>query len=112
MTPGGRSDAIRLADVLTAIELISSYTSEGRDQFLRSSMQQDAVIRQLEIMGETAGHVSEPIRKRHPDVPWKQMRGFASFSKHEYWKVDPARVWNVVEVCLSLRTRIAAIRAM
>ena len=62
MTPGASTDAIRLADILTAIDRIAAYTHTGRENFFRSSVEQDAVIRQFEIVGEAAGHLSKKVR--------------------------------------------------
>jgi uncharacterized protein with HEPN domain len=83
----------------------------GRDRFLSDQLLQDAAVRRLEVLGEAAGAVSETVRRKHPAVPWRPMRGFASFSKHEYWRVDPLRLWSILETVNRLRPEIAAVRA-
>jgi uncharacterized protein with HEPN domain len=110
MTHHPRDDALRLADILAATHLIAEYIVEGEAAFLDSTKTQDAVIRQLEIIGEAAGNVSSKLRDDHPEVPWKGMRGFASFSKHEYRKVQMRRVWNAAVECRSIGAAIAQIR--
>ncbi len=110
MTRARRDDRIRLADIQLAARQIGTYIADGEQPFLDSRMAQDAVIRQLEIIGEAAGHVSEGLRSEHPDVPWRAMRGFASFSKHEYWRVDVRQVWNAALECESIHAAIGRIR--
>ncbi len=73
-------------------------------------MAQDAVIRQLEVMGEAAGSISERLRVSHPEVPWHAMRGFASFAKHEYWRVNLRLVWKAAQECSSIRVAVEKIR--
>lgn len=110
MTGSSRGDALRLADILTATRKIASYISEGESEFLSSAKTQDAVIRQLEVIGEAAGHISASIREAHPSVPWRAMRGFASFSKHEYWRLDVRRVWTAAIECERISEAVAEIR--
>ncbi|HUZ79097.1 MAG TPA: HepT-like ribonuclease domain-containing protein [Thermoplasmata archaeon] len=110
MTRHPRDDALRLSDIVAATRLIASYIVGGEEKFLGSTMAQDAVIRELEVIGEAAGNVSSRVQGSHPEVPWRAMRGFASFSKHEYWRVEPRRVWNAAVECESIGTAIARIR--
>lgn len=104
-----RGDALRLSDILRSIGRIEEVLEEGFEPFSKSWLSQSAVVRELEVIGEAAGAVSLTLRKRHPEVAWSQMRGFSSFSKHEYWRVDPRRLWKGVEEMPSLRERIAKV---
>jgi uncharacterized protein with HEPN domain len=79
-------------------------------QFIESTMAQDAVIRQLEVMGEAAGSVSERLRTSHPEVPWRAMRGFASFAKHEYGRVNLRLLWKAAQECAAIRAAVEKIR--
>lgn len=72
-------------------------------------MIQDAVIRNLEVIGEASGKISDPLRRRYPAVPWSKMRGFASFAKHEYWRVSIERLWETVQQLPALEATIAGI---
>lgn len=107
-----RADATRLADILEATGKIATYIVDGEAAFLSTAMIQDAVIRQLEVVGEAAGQVSSAVRSAHPEVPWRSMRGFASFSKHEYWRVELHRVWAAAVECQSIRSAVAEIRTL
>lgn len=111
MTRHSRGDALRLADILAATRLIASYITDGEAEFLSSSKTRDAVIRQLEVIGEAAGHVSNSIKDAHPKVPWRSMRGFASLAKLEYWRLDVRRLWRAALECEKIGEAVAEIRA-
>ena len=61
-----------------AIERIESYSSEGESAFMIDTKTQDAIIRNFEIIGEAAKGLSDEMRSRHPDIPWKQVMGCAT----------------------------------
>jgi uncharacterized protein len=71
-------DRILLYDIRRAAERIVTYTTGGRAEFLNSPMIQDAVIRNLEIVGEAGGKVSEPAR-----TGCRRCRGGAPLCQHE-----------------------------
>jgi uncharacterized protein with HEPN domain len=105
-----RDDTIRLADIDQAARMIEEYTADGEAKFLGSKMAQDAVIRQLEVIGEAAGNVSGELRSNHSEVPWRAMHGFASFAKHEYWRVNARLIWKAAIECKSIRLAVGRIR--
>jgi uncharacterized protein with HEPN domain len=70
-------------------------------------MVQDAVVRNLEIVGEAAKRVSPDLRKRAPGVPWREMAGMRDKLVHDYFGVDLDLVWDVVAAELpAARSRI------
>jgi uncharacterized protein with HEPN domain len=70
-------------------------------------MVQDAVVRNLEIVGEAAKRVSPDLRKRAPGVPWREMAGMRDKLVHDYFGVDLDLVWDVVATELpAARARI------
>jgi len=98
--------------VRDAVDRILSYTAGGRESFLRDSKTQDAVIRNLEIIGEAVKQVSEATRAAYADVPWKRIAGMRDKMIHEYFGVNLDLVWEVVERELpTLRSRVDEILA-
>jgi uncharacterized protein with HEPN domain len=65
-----------------------------RDQFITDIKTYFAVVRALEVIGEAAKQVPNEIRKRHPDVPWKQMAGMRDRLIHGYFGIDADIVWE------------------
>ena len=65
-------------------------------------MIQDAVIRNLEIIGESVKNITPATREQYPDIPWKQMAGLRDILIHQYFGVDLDTIWLVVENRLPL----------
>ncbi|MEO8609470.1 MAG: DUF86 domain-containing protein [Chloroflexota bacterium] len=92
-----RDDRAFLEDILERIRLTDEFLQPGRDEFFRSRLIQEAVIRNLEIIGEASRGISETLRLQHPEVPWKQIAAFRNFVIHVYWGIKLDRVWEIVE---------------
>jgi uncharacterized protein with HEPN domain len=90
-----RDDGVFLDDIKTAISRIASYL-DGVDEeaFFESTLLQDAVIRQLEIVGEAAKRLSPTHRDAHPSIPWKDVIGMRAKLAHDYMTVDLQVVWD------------------
>jgi uncharacterized protein with HEPN domain len=83
--------------MLAAIERIRRYVGrKGRATFLRSALLQDAVIRNIEIVGEAAGRVSTDTTRQTPDIPWREVVGMRHRLIHGYLEVNLEIVWQVV----------------
>lgn len=92
-----KDDRIYLQHIRDALGRIVSYTANGREAFLANPQAQDAVIRNLEIIGEAVKHLSDDLRQQHSDIPWKRIAGMRDEMIHEYFGVDLTIVWNVIE---------------
>jgi uncharacterized protein with HEPN domain len=84
--------------ILGAIERIESYTRGlSESDFMNNFMIQDAVVRNLEIVGEASKKISPQLKEQHSDIPWKQITGMRDKLIHNYFGVDLISVWSVVE---------------
>lgn len=91
-------DAVSLLDMLKAARKVVEYaTGLDESSFIASSRDQDAILRQLTIVGEAAKRVSEVFRTSHPEVPWRRVAGFRDVVVHDYFKVDIEEVWRIVQ---------------
>ena len=105
-----KDDALYFHHILEAIDRIRSYTSGGPDAFRRDLKTQDAVIRNLQIIGEASKKVSVEARTLHPEIPWKDMAGMRDRIVHDYFGVSLDIVWDVVENhVLPLRDRVQSL---
>jgi uncharacterized protein with HEPN domain len=90
-------DKLYIRHILMAIDKIIEYTAVGYDDFLTHSHWQDAVIRQLEIIGEATKHISTELRDLHKEVPWRRIAGLRDVLVHDYMGVDLNAVWQITQ---------------
>ena len=89
-----------LAHILQAIHRIQRYTlGKTREAFMTDEQLQDAVVRNIEIMGEAARNIethSPTFIAEHDEIPWAALYAMRNRVTHGYWTVDQEVVWNVV----------------
>jgi uncharacterized protein with HEPN domain len=91
-----RDDAVRLADMLRAMEQIRTYTAGGESEFFRDEKTLAAVAYALLRLGEAASQVSRELRTRHPEVPWGRLVRMRNQMDHEYFRISAASLWAFV----------------
>ncbi len=88
---------VRIDDMLEAISRCAAYTSDMDEAaFAADQRTIDAVARNLEIIGEAAARMPEPVQERHPLVPWSNLAEMRHVLIHEYHSVDPVILWRTV----------------
>ena len=92
-----KGNALYLQHILDAINKIEEYVSVGYETFMSTSHWQDAVIRQLEIIGEATKKLSDDLRIKHPQIPWKRVAGLRDILIHDYMGVDLSAVWDITQ---------------
>lgn len=92
------NNLLRLRHILDAIEMISSHLDGFEiESFQIDHKTQDAVVRQLEIIGEAAANLTIELRAANPQVEWKSATAARNRLIHGYFDVDPDVVWGIVE---------------
>ena len=88
-------DYLFLEHMLQALSRIEELlTRTDREEFDRDWVVQDALIRELETIGEAAGRISPELYRSHPEVPWKEITGLRHKLIHDYFTVDLGIVWT------------------
>jgi uncharacterized protein with HEPN domain len=94
-----RIDRDILSDIREAIHRISTYIAGASyETFVADIKTQDAVIRNLEIIGEASKNLSEQVRTEYPDVPWRSMAGVRDRLIHHYFGVNLDIVWQIATI--------------
>lgn len=90
-------DLTYLEHIKESIDKIQSYTHNlSEEGFQESTLIQDAVVRQFEIIGEATKRLSDKIKQQYPEIPWKDMAGMRDILIHDYINVEIDIVWKTV----------------
>lgn len=92
-----KDNAVYLKDILAAIIKVEKY-SKGVDYqvFVSDEMRHDAVLRQLEIVGEAASKFSSDFKKQNPNLPWKEAKDLRNLLIHAYDDVNLEIIWKTI----------------
>jgi uncharacterized protein with HEPN domain len=93
-----RSDQELIQDIIECTHRILSYIEQMEyDNFLKDHKTQDAVIRNIEIIGEAVKLLSDNIKKSNPIIPWKEIAGTRDKLIHDYFGVNIDVVWSIAK---------------
>ncbi|MCS7287660.1 MAG: DUF86 domain-containing protein [Roseiflexus sp.] len=95
-----------LMDMLDSVHKATTYIAgQSYSDFLADTKTQDAVVRNLEILGEAARRIPLHIQQSRPEIPWRQIAGLRNRLAHGYFAIDYAIVWDIVANELPLLDR-------
>lgn len=89
-------DALRLDEMLEAIERTKGYVARGRSAFFSDYDTRELVIHHLEHLSESADQASQRLKRANPLVPWRDLRDLRTRLIHQYMRPDPGVVWAFV----------------
>lgn len=112
MTSAPRDPTVYLEDMLQAIANIESYIhGMSFEEFTNDRKTQDAVVRNLEVIGEAAKRIPDEMRKEHPGIAWRPAAAMRDFLIHDYPEVDVQAVWDTIKADIPpLKSGIEAMR--
>jgi uncharacterized protein with HEPN domain len=96
--PGSRGWHFYLGDMIGFAEKVIAYT-DGLNQagFVASSLNYDATVRNLELIGEAATHVPDEIRRDNPQIPWRLIIATRNRLIHGYLGIDNDTLWSIIQ---------------
>ena len=97
-----KDEKLYLIHILESITRIEEYVADGKSFFMESTLIQDAVMRNLQTIGESVQMLSEETKRSYPQVDWRGIVGFRNVIVHQYLGVTLDLVWEVVEKDLPL----------
>lgn len=104
-----KDPTVYVQHIYDCILRIEAYVADGREAFFKDHKTQDAVIRNLEVIGQAVKDLgTDRLSDEQPAIPWSQIAGARNVLAHQYLGVDLTLVWNIVEK--DLPTLKAAIR--
>ena len=93
-----RGDMESLSDIKEAVRRIGLYIEEmDYEEFLQDTKTQDAVVRNLEILGEATKNISAGLKEGYPQIPWKKLAGVRDRLIHHYFGVNYDIVWVIIK---------------
>jgi len=92
-----RDDALYITDILDSIAAIEGYIQNVHfEQFIENRMLYSATIRELEIIGEASGKISQKTKEEYPDIDYRTIKDFRNVLTHEYFGIDMEIVWQII----------------
>ena len=93
-----KNDKFYCIHIVESIDKIESYIKGmKRENFLASSLTQDAVARNLQILAESTQRLSTEFKEQHPEIAWHSIAGLRNILVHDYLGIDFGMVWVVIE---------------
>jgi uncharacterized protein with HEPN domain len=97
-----REAGVLIGDIRAALEKIDRYIAGfDRQAFLADDKTSDAVVRNLEIIGEAVKKLPAELKELHPAIPWRQIAGLRDRVVHDYAGVDLELIWNILQTALA-----------
>lgn len=95
-------DKARLQHIYDSILEIESYIQNSSyETFQSNTMMHFATVKQLEIIGEAANHLTDRFKKLYSEIPWREIIGLRNILIHEYFGIDTKIIWDIIKTDIS-----------
>jgi uncharacterized protein with HEPN domain len=91
-----KKDDVYFEHILLCIEKIESYSKGDKTLYLESTIIQDAVVRNLQVLAESSQRISDITKAKYPETEWQAISGFRNILVHDYLGLDLKLIWSVV----------------
>ena len=92
-----KDNTVYIEHMMTCIQKINEYTEESKEKFFNSTLIQDAVIRNLQVLAESSQRISDELKSKNIEISWREISGFRNILVHDYLGIDCDTIWSVVE---------------
>ena len=93
-----RNFQLYLMDIVNACEKVLRYTDGMTfEQFVADDRTFDAVVRNLQVIGEAVKNISADIRDQNPEIEWRKMAGLRDILAHTYFQIENEIIWDIVQ---------------
>jgi uncharacterized protein with HEPN domain len=92
-----KDDRVYFEHILLCIEKIENYTKMDKSLYMGSTIIQDAVVRNLQVLAESTQRISDKVKTNYPETEWQGIAGFRNILVHDYLGLDLKLIWSVVE---------------
>ncbi|MXN92127.1 DUF86 domain-containing protein [Flavobacterium sp. Sd200] len=84
-----------IIECIDKLEIITKDLYYG--DYIKDWLKQDAIIRNVEVIGEAISNIDDDLKSKYPEVPWKEAKGMRNVLIHEYFKIDYDEVWGTLQ---------------
>lgn len=92
-----RSHKLYLEDILESANKIQHYVGDSSlENILQDKMRIDAIVRNLEIIGEASSKIPQEVKEKYSSIEWRKIGDFRNILTHEYFQIDLDILWDIV----------------
>jgi uncharacterized protein with HEPN domain len=92
-----KDDRLYVIHIGECLARITQYVAGGREAVMHSTLIQDAVLRNLQTIGQSVSRLSEALRAVHPEIDWRNIIGLRNVLVYDYLGINLERIWNIIE---------------
>jgi uncharacterized protein with HEPN domain len=100
-----KSERVYLEHILHCVRRILEDSSGGKETVFASPTLQDAILRNIQILCESAQRLPEASKKRRADVDWRAISGLRNVLVHDYFEIDLETIWTAIQRDLPILER-------